>query len=64
MARNQFNTRLDTEILEKARKQATQDGLALNDVIEALLDLYSKGEFQIEKRIEKKVTYTVKEKEA
>lgn len=50
MERKQFNTRIDTEIMEKARKQAKQDGLGLNDVIEALLDLYVKGNLVSKKK--------------
>lgn len=51
MSKKQFTTTIDEGIQQNFREKCSINNYKMNDVLEALMDSYSKDEFLVEKKI-------------
>ncbi len=51
MGKKQFTTTIDESIQKSFREKCLLNNYKMNDILEALMDSYSKDEFLIEKKI-------------
>ena len=58
IARKSFTTNIDENIQVKFKESCTIQGDKMNDVLEAFMESYINGEFQVEKVVKFKLTKT------
>lgn len=51
MVRKQFTTTIEEEIQKKFKEKCSQTGEKMNDVLEAFMESYINGDFEIQKEV-------------
>lgn len=60
LARKQFTTTIEEEIQKQFKEKCSQTDDKMNDVLEAFMESYIKGEFEVQKEVKFSITKSKK----